>query len=137
MLPILLRYAPRETIIAKGTRRARLVPAGAKVFAPPIAAMFDPEEFRKPWTFVDKEDDKKKAPRHSYNYMHFGPEGVPDETRKDGPRICFGRYVADVLIVEIVRALLLCEELKRAAGPSGRVAYNGPVPRSLILTFKP
>ena len=42
---------PRDTMIAKGSSHARLVPAGATVFAPPIAAMFDPEEFPRPWTF--------------------------------------------------------------------------------------
>jgi cytochrome P450 len=118
MLPVLLRYTPRETMIAKGARHARLVPAGATVFAAPIAAMFDPDEFPNPWRF--------NGDRCLKNYLHFG----------HGPRLCFGKYVADVLIIEIIRALLLCDELKRAAGSSGRVAYDGPVPRSLVLTLK-
>jgi cytochrome P450 len=160
MLPVLTRYTPRETMIAKGTRHARLVPAGATVLAAPIAAMFDPEEFERPWRF---------KVRHLKNYMHFGPEhlhgarddagagaasapqgSTPPKTSREptqdddarptdspGPRLCFGKYVADVLIVEIIRALLLCDGLKRAAGSSGRVAYDGPVPRSLVLTLEP
>jgi cytochrome P450 len=135
MLPMLVRYAPRETMIAKGSSHARLVPAGATVLAPPIAAMFDPEEFPRPWHFELERPDK--ADRRSYKYMHFGPEKQPHGPRKDGRRICFGRYVADVLIVEIACALLLCEELRRAAGARGRIAYDGPVPQSLTLTFKP
>jgi cytochrome P450 len=134
MLPLLVRYAPRETMIAKGSSHARLVPAGATVLAPPIAAMFDPEEFPNPWRFKLELPDQ--ADRRSNKYMHFGPEGQPHRNRKDGPRICFGRYVADVLIVEVVRALLLCEELRRAPGASGRIVYDGPVPRSLTVTFK-
>ena len=70
MLPILSRYVPRETIIAKDTRHARLVPAGATALAPPIAAMFDPEEFPNPWRFSRTRCLKK--------YVHLG----------DGPRLC-------------------------------------------------
>jgi hypothetical protein len=33
--------------------------------------------------------------------------------------------------------LLLCEELQPAPGALGRIAYDGPVPRSFTLTFKP
>ena len=40
-------------------------------------------------------------------------------------------------IEETVRALLLCEELQPAPGALGRIAYDGPVPRSFTLTFKP
>ena len=135
MLPLLVRYSPRETMIAKGSSHARLVPAGATVLAPPLAAMFDPEEFPKPWHF--EVEDPERADRRSNKYEHFGPEGQPHGPRKDGPRICFGRYIADLLIVETVRALLLREELQRAPGAGGRIAYDGPVPRSFSLTFKP
>jgi cytochrome P450 len=119
MLPILSRYVPRETIIAKDTPHARLVPAGATALAPPIAAMFDPEEFPNPWRFSRTRCLKK--------YVHLG----------DGPRLCFGKYVADVLMVEIFLALLLCDELKRAGDATGRIAYEGPAATSLVLTFRP
>jgi cytochrome P450 len=119
MLPILSRYVPRETIVAKDTAHARLVPTGATVLAPPIAAMFDPEEFPNPRRF--------SRTRCLKRYVHFGY----------GSRLCFGKYIADVLMVEIFRALLRCDELKRAAGSSGRVAYDGAAVRSLVLTFRP
>jgi cytochrome P450 len=119
MLPILSRYVPRETTIAKDSAHARLVPAGATALAPPVAAMFDPEEFPNPWHF--------SRTRCLEKYVHFG----------HGPRFCFGKYVADVLMVEIFRALLLCDDLKRAAGSSGRIAYDGPAASSLVITFRP
>jgi len=119
MLPLLVRYNPRETIIAKGTPRARIAPAGATVLAPPIAAMFDPEPFEKPWRFV--------VGRPVENYIHFG----------SGPRTCFGKYVAEVVMVEIIRSLLLLPNLKRARGGAGRLHYNGPVVSSLRLRFDP
>jgi cytochrome P450 len=117
MLPLLSRYVPRETIIAKDTSYARMAPAGATALAPPIAAMFDPEEFPHPWRF-DRTRCLKK-------YVHFG----------HGPRECFGKYVADVLMIEIFRALLLCKDLKRAGGAAGRIAYEGPAVSSLTLTL--
>lgn len=117
MLPILSRYIPRETVIAKDTSYARSVPAGATVLAPPIAAMFDPEEFPHPWHF--------RRDRCLKKYVHFG----------FGPRLCFGEYIADTLMIEIFRAVLLCDGLKRAAGASGRIKYEGPAARSLVLTF--
>jgi cytochrome P450 len=115
MLPLLGRYSPRETIIAKGTSRARTVPAGATVLAPPIAGMFDPKRFEDPSRFSSR--------RPLDSYLHFGV----------GPRECFGRYVADVVIMEIIYSLLHLPNLRRAAGSKGRIQYDGPVATSLCL----
>lgn len=117
MLPLLVRHSPREATIAKGTKRARTVPAGGTVFGAPIAAMFDPEAFENPSRFV--------ADRPLDGYVHFG----------HGPRLCFGKYVAETVIIEIVRSLVLLPGLRRAPGSTGRVRYNGPVARSLCLRF--
>jgi cytochrome P450 len=119
MLPILTRYVPRETIIAKDTSYARMVPAGATTLAPPIAAMFDPQEFPHPWHF--------SRTRCLKSYVHFGY----------GPRLCFGQYIADVLMIEIFRALLLCKEIRRAGNGAGQIAYEGPAVTSLVLTVRP
>lgn len=116
MLPLLIRDCPRQTIIAKGTARARLVPAGTRIIAPPLAAMFDPEAFPDPSAFSE---------RPLESYFHFG----------FGPRRCFGKYIADVAMLEIVRALALLPGLARARGASGHVGYEGPAPRSLAVTF--
>jgi cytochrome P450 len=121
MLPLLVRYTPRETVIGKGSSDARLVPMGKRVIAVAIAAMFDPEEFADPRDF--------KCNRSLKKYLHYGPE--------TGPRRCFGKYVADVLIVEIISALLICcKELTRVSGWRGRIKYylGGPAPQSLFIT---
>ncbi|WP_213289930.1 cytochrome P450 [Bradyrhizobium sp. sGM-13] len=117
MLPLLLRDTPRETVIASGTKRARLIPAGTRVIAPPLAAMFDPEVFPEPSHFL--------ASRPLESYLHFG----------QGPRQCFGRYIAETALMEIVRALLLLPDLVRKPGASGRLAYEGPAASSMIVTF--
>lgn len=119
MLPLLARYSPRETTLAKGTKRARCVPAGARVIAGPLAAMFDPDVFERPWQFC--------SARPIEDYVHFG----------HGPHVCFGKYVADAQIVEIVRTVLLLPGLKRAPGRRGRVRYEGPAVDSLHVTFSP
>ena len=119
MLPLLARYSPRETTLAKGTTRQRRIPAGARVIAGPLAAMFDPEVFERPWHF--------SSARPLKDYLHFG----------DGPHVCVGKYVADTQIIEIVRAVLLLNDLRRAPGRRGRVQYDGPAVDSLHLTFAP
>jgi cytochrome P450 len=117
MLPMLSRFSPRETIIAKGTDRARTVPGGGTVLAPPIAAMFDPEKFPDPSRF--------KTDRPIGRYIHFGVM----------PRECFGRYAADIVVVEIIRALMVLPNLRRAAGPMGEVRYDGSAVTSLHVMF--
>ena len=116
MLPLLIRDCPRDTVVAKGRRQARLVPGGTRVVASPLAAMFDPEAFPDPSRFTE---------RPLADYLHFGI----------GPRECFGRYIAETVMIEIVRSLLRLPDLARAEGTAGRVRYQGPVPCSLILTF--
>lgn len=117
MLPLLVRDAPREAVIANGTKRARVVPSGARILAGPLAAMFDPDVFPQPSRFDPK--------RPIESYIHFG----------DGARRCFGEYVARNAVMEMVRALLRLPDLARASGNGGRVRYEGPAPCSFVLTF--
>jgi cytochrome P450 len=118
MLPLLIRDCPRDTALANGTTRARLVPGGTRVLASPLAAMFDPEPVPAPWHFhVGRSPDE---------YLHFGY----------GDRHCFGRYIADMAMMEVLRAVLRLPELARAAGSKGRINYQGPAPRSLVVTFR-
>jgi cytochrome P450 len=118
MLPLLIRDCPRDTVIASGTSRARIVPGGTRVLASPLAAMFDPEAVKDPWQF--------RAGRPADAYLLFG----------HGVRSCFGRYIADIAIFEILRALLRCPDLARAAGADGQVRYGGPAARGLTVTFQ-
>ncbi len=117
MLPLLIRDTPRETVIAYGTKDARIVRAGTRVFAPPLAAMYDPEAFLDPERF--------DASRPFERYLHFG----------FGPRHCFGQYIAETALLEIFRSLLVFSNLSRAAGAKGRLAFDGPVAAGLVVTF--
>ena len=51
MLPLLVRDTPHDTVIAYGTKKARLVRAGTRVLAPPLSAMFDREAVPDPSSF--------------------------------------------------------------------------------------
>jgi cytochrome P450 len=117
MLPLLIRDTPRETVIAYGTKDARIVQAGTRVLAPPLAAMFDPEVFPEP--------DRFDPSRPFESYLHFG----------FGPRHCFGQYIAETVLLEIFRSLLVFPRLARATGAKGRLAFDGPVAAGLVVTF--
>jgi cytochrome P450 len=116
MLSLLVRDCPRDTVIAAGTPRARIVPAGTKVFAPPLAAMWDPQAVPEPSRFDSSRPDDA--------YLLFG----------HGVRECFGRYVADIAILEIVRAAVRLPGLARAPGADGRIGYDGGAARHLAVT---
>jgi cytochrome P450 len=117
MLPLLIRDAPRETVIAYGTKDGRIVRAGTRVLAPPLAAMLDPEAFPDPLNF----DPSRPFER----YLHFG----------FGPRHCFGQYIAETALLEIFR-LLLFFDISRASGSKGRLVYDGPAAAGLVVTFQ-
>jgi cytochrome P450 len=117
MLPLLVRDTPRETVIAYGTKKARIVRAGTRVLAPPLSAMFDREAVPHPSHF--------NAKRPFEQYLHFG----------FGPRECFGRYIAEIALLEVFRSLLALKGLSRATNAKGQLRFDGPVAASLFVTF--
>ena len=118
MLPLLLRDTPRETVIAYGTKKARIVRAGTRVWAPPMSAMFDQEAVPEPSRF--------DASRPFEQYLHFG----------FGPRHCFGQYIAEIVLLEAFRSLLVLEGLSRATDAKGELHFDGPAAASLVVTFQ-
>ena len=117
MLPLLGRFSPRETLVGVREQDVRKTPAGAVIFAPPIAGMFDPDVFYKPRQFrIDRSLD---------SYLHFG----------HGPHVCFGKYVADEQITELLGAVLRLPNLRRANGRRGRVKYDDAAVASLWIEF--
>ena len=117
MIPLVVRYCPRETIIAKGTDYARVAPAGAAVIVAAVGANFDPDTFANPSHFDTNRPLK--------NYILFSL----------GSRTCFGKDWADVVMVEIIRSVLRLPKLRRAFACRGRVHYDGPAVTSLRLKF--
>jgi cytochrome P450 len=118
MLPLLLRDTPHETVIAYGTKKARIVRAGTRVLAPPLSAMFDQEAVPKPSRF--------DASRPFEQYLHFG----------FGPRHCFGQYIAEIVLLEVFRSLLVLKGLSRSTDAKGEFHFDGPAAAGLVVTFQ-
>ncbi len=64
VFPMLARYCPRNTTLARGTPREREIPADSMVAVSPTAAMFDP--------LVVEEPDEFRE----YRYLSFNPDWV-------------------------------------------------------------
>lgn len=118
MLPLLVRDTPRETVIAYGTKKARIVRAGTRVLAPPLSAMFDEEAVPDPLRFDPS--------RPFDQYLHFGL----------GPRQCFGQYIAEIALLEVFRSLLVLKGISRATDAKGQLRFDGPVAAGLVVTFQ-
>jgi cytochrome P450 len=118
MLPLLVRHTPRDTVIAYGTKKARIVRAGTRVLAPPLSAMFDREAVPDPSRF--------DAKRPFEQYLHFG----------FGARECFGRYIAEIALLEVFRSLLLLKGLSRTTDAKSQLQFDGPVAAGLVVTFQ-
>lgn len=92
--PYLFRQASQAAVIARGTERETVIPAGAYVLILTQSAMFDPRAFDHPDTF--------DPGRNWYHQFHFGY----------GAHECLGRYIGAVMIPEMVRQLVLRPSLK-------------------------
>ncbi|HEV3190391.1 MAG TPA: cytochrome P450, partial [Polyangiaceae bacterium] len=101
--PFLVRYCPRATTLATSTQYETAVPAGARVFISPLAAMFDPLGVERPEEFIPT--------RPSTTYLHFG----------FGLHRCFGELLAARAIGELLTCLLAQRVLE-----AGRIQYEGP-----------
>lgn len=115
--PILVRLSLAEHVLAKGTPFETAVPAGKVIFAANASAMMDETELDQPLEF--------RLNRPAHHYLHFGW----------GIHQCLGKYISHVQVVELVKAVLLLPGLRRAAGPSGQLAYAGPFPKSFVVEF--
>lgn len=114
----LLRTANCDYTIAKGTWRAKKIKKGSQVFVATQSAMMDGRDVSSPKSF------KLDRPRHIY--MHFGY----------GMHTCFGQYINLIQIPNILKAILKCEHVQRAAGKEGQVTYRQPYPISLTVTHE-
>jgi Dyp-type peroxidase family len=113
------RYVPRDTVIAKGTRRERMVKAGTVVMPATLSAMFDPDAVQRPNEF--------DATRPYRDYLVFG----------HGIHLCIGSAIAKVQISESLRALFAKKNLRRAKGKAGRMTRIAAYPDSLKVDFDP
>ena len=114
--PLLIRYAPRDTQLAAGTRRTRTIRAGTTLLLGNISAMFDPEGFDDPGSFHVEHDSAA---------LHFGY----------ALHRCLGLDVNGVQIPQLAAGLLQLSNLRRARGSAGCIRFDGPFPDRLLVEF--
>jgi hypothetical protein len=115
--PLMVRVSLADAKIARGTPRETLIPAGKIVFAANGSAMMDETELDSP-----REIHLDRPPHH---YMIFGW----------GMHECLGKYISQVQLVEIAKAVLSLGNLRPAAGDAGKVGYEGPFAVRFAVQF--
>lgn len=112
------RRCKRDFILADGTSRAKTIRAGDFVLASTMSAMFDRGAVERPYRFVPG--------RPAANLMHFG----------FGMHWCVGAFIARAQVTQMLKPLVLREDLERA----GKLRRTFPLigfPKSLPVRFKP
>ena len=116
--PIIYRRATRDCVIARGTLRARTIPAGTMVLAANLSAMFDPVALDDPESF--------RTDRPWGDYMLWGY----------GMHQCFGAQINRAVIPAMLKPLLRQKKLRRATGMAGQVDRAGtPFPAHFTVWF--
>jgi cytochrome P450 len=113
----LLRYVPKDTVIAAGTDRETKVKAGSTVFAATLSAMHDER--------VIEDPDAFRTDRPWSDYMLFG----------HGLHTCYGRHIVRAQLPAMAQALFEGPRLKRARGRAGKLRFEGPFPAGLAVRF--
>lgn len=117
LAPAILRFTPRDTVLAIGSGHDTHIPAGTKLFVGIGSAMQDSRRLPNPANF------DPRRPRDVY--LHFG----------HGVHRCFGRYINQATLPMMLKPLLKRPGLRRAGGKAGRMSVNGPFPSALWVTF--
>ncbi|MEU0568014.1 cytochrome P450 [Nonomuraea sp. NPDC005983] len=113
---LLPRLCERDHVLAAGTPRSTLIPAGTFVLAAPASAMFDADVVTEPHEF--------RLDRPGHHQLFFG----------HGHHACLGVHPARVIICEVVRRLLLRPGLRLLPAPEGQIVRsNGIFPDRFVL----
>jgi cytochrome P450 len=94
IVAFMFRHCVSDTTIAAGTPRETKIKAGTTVLPLSMSAMFDADAVEKP--------DRFDPARPEHVYLHFGL----------GHHACLGRYVGQAMIPEIVRRVLLRDDVR-------------------------
>ena len=112
--PYLFRATASDYTVAKGTGHETVLRAGTYVLPVTLSASFDERAFESPDEFIPQ--------RNWYNYCHFG----------FGSHECLGRYVGGVMIPEMVRQVLIRQNITAQAPIDYK---SGPFPEQYDLSW--
>jgi cytochrome P450 len=126
--PYMFRQAATDYVIAKGTDRHTAIPARTNVLLLSQSAMFDSYAFDKPETFNPN--------RNWYHHFNFG----------FGSHECLGKYVGMVMIPEMVRQVMLRNNITGSGkisrqngaryGDGPGAGTDGPFPEEYNLAWQ-
>jgi cytochrome P450 len=109
--PMVVRVVKEDYRLAAGEPQQTLLRKGTTVFALTWSAMFDPRVLDAPEEF--------RPGRPDDHYLHFAT----------GRHACFGRYISNIQIPQILKPLLKLEGLRAAGAPE----YDGTFPQTLKI----
>ena len=104
--PLVFRYTETDTLLAEGTEREVEIKRGTIVFVCTASAMWDSN-------FVSNAD-RFQVGRPNHHYIHFGYAAHE----------CLGKYIAMVMIPEIIRTLFL-HNVSLIDGSEGEIDFQG------------
>jgi cytochrome P450 len=107
--PMVVRVAKEDYNLAAGEQHQTLIRNGTVVFALTWSAMFDPRVLDAPEEF--------RPDRPDYHYLHFAT----------GQHACYGRYISQIQVPQILKPLLKLRGLR----PAGAPEYDGTFPEML------
>jgi cytochrome P450 len=107
--PMVVRVAKEDYNLAAGEQHQTLIHKGTVVFALTWSAMFDPRVLDAPEEF--------RPDRPDYLYLHFAA----------GQHACYGRYISQIQVPQILKPLLKLRGLRLAGAPE----YDGTFPEML------
>jgi cytochrome P450 len=117
LAPGLPRTTAENVMVARGTRREKMIPGGATVIVAFSSAMMDERRVPHPRRF-----DPNRRP---HEYIHFGHK----------LHECFGRHINGATLHLMLQPLLKQSNLRRAAGRDGHLTKNGPFAERLVVEF--
>jgi cytochrome P450 len=103
--PFSYRYAERDTTLARGASREKVIRKGSTVVTWQSLAAFDPHSFDAPFAFAPG--------RPKWQYMGFG----------HGRHRCLGEHIGQIVLEEMAQGLFRLPRLRRAAGKAGTVQF--------------
>ncbi|MEU8247844.1 cytochrome P450 [Nonomuraea sp. NPDC048916] len=106
---LLPRLCERDYVLAAGTPRSTMIPAGTFVLAAPASAMFDAD--------VVAEPDEFRLDRPGHHQLFFG----------HGHHACLGVHPARGVVCETVRRLLLRPGVRLLPPPEGRIVRSNEI----------
>jgi cytochrome P450 len=111
------RVAAEDVVIAKGTRREKLIKKGTNLIVMTQSAMFDPRRVDKPDEFNPRREQTKSM------LLGFGLHW------------CIGAPLAHAQITQTFKALLERNNIRRAPGKDGQMTRCGPFPKNLWVLY--